>query len=142
MTRTRVRIRGDTTEGMGGEILSSMRGDADRAVDQVTDALEREIKSKLRETGQGAEAAEGEPPAIRSGDLIRSVRREPLRTTAGLHGYTVRSAVIVDDPGAARVEFGGRDARGIVTVPHPFYLPAVKVVTAKARAIFERVGRR
>lgn len=139
---TRAKVTGDHLAGMGDEILRELRPDAIRAVDEAADVLEEEIRDQLQATGHGVPSAPGQQPAMREGDLLRSVRREPARVRDNPHGFTVSSAVLVDDPGAARVEFGARDVRGIETQPHPFYLRAVKVVTPKLRAIWDKVGRR
>lgn len=79
-------------------------------------------------------AKEGDAPERDSGDLIASVRQlntmvKPTIAETGVH---------VRDPGAARLEWGATDVRGIRTYPHPFVRPSAEAVAAPAGRLIEK----
>lgn len=89
----------------------------------------------LRKRKAPPAAAPGEAPAMRMGDLARSIKVLPVR----VRGRVVSSGIRSDDPGAARLERGFTDSRGIRTFPHPFLAPAAVEAEPGITAILERL---
>ena len=115
------------------------RKDARKAIGQAGTVLLREVKKQLRRTSSRETAGPGEPPARRTGELIRSFRRlrPRVRTRAGATVAT--SGVKSTHPGAGRVEYGGVDRRGIRTFPHPYIGPAIDAAEAEVERLLTQV---
>ena len=81
------------------------------AFNEVQHQLARRIGSPRTRTA----APEGQPPELDTGELRESYSRIPPR----VKGAVATSGVQSNHPGAARVEYGATDERGIRTLPHP-----------------------
>ena len=97
-----------------------------QAKDAVSDAAEiwldaiRRLLSLRQGTKQTA-SPEGEPPELDTGALARSFRKIPAQVRGNVAGSGIKS----NDPGAARLEWGKTDVRGIRTLPHPYLLRSI-----------------
>lgn len=76
--------------------------------------------AKLRIGTAQTAAPEGQPPEYDSGEFYRKLKRIPPR----VKGRVASSGIQSNHPGAARIEWGGTDSRGIRTLPHPIFRPA------------------
>lgn len=90
------------------------------------------VRKSGRNRGTHRASAPGQAPATDTGALVQSIRfrREGLLT----------SVVFPQGPGARyarRLEFGGRDRRGVYIAPRPAWRPAVKKMTPKFQARLE-----
>lgn len=113
--------------------------------DELPDEWIQRMKAPVREAGalfvtevkrrltlaQGSpstSAPENEPPERDSGDLVASVRQLNTKVKATI----ASTGVHVRDEGAARLEWGKTDVRGIRTYPHPFIRPSAEAVAKQA----------
>jgi hypothetical protein len=99
-------------------------------VKQAGALLVAEVKRRLS-LAQGdasTSAKEGDPPERDSGALVDSVKQ--LRTN--IKPTIAETGVHVRHEGAARLEWGKTDVRGIRTYPHPFIRPSAAAVAKQA----------
>lgn len=155
-------------EGMGLEELEKLREPAAAAVDRAAFILENEVKRTLGPEGgprtgrvyvippsnaAGAgdkgrprrknpprytASAPGEAPAIRYGDLRRSIHHPPPTWD----GWTVSTEVGTNQPQARRLEWGGVDKNGVRILPRPYFEPSVLRSEAAIEAALEGAVRR
>lgn len=104
---------------------------ASDAGQMLTDETRRLLK--LRIGTKHTVAPEGEPPEFDEGDLLGSVRKLRTRVT----GTMADSGVLINHPGAARLEWGATDRLGRRTVPHPFLRAAVANVEGPIAKMLE-----
>jgi hypothetical protein len=137
-----IRVRIPAEEAWGDLEGDAMAG-AIAVVERAADMAVARARQILQSAGAGAgAAAPGAPPRERTGDLGKSIMREPATAIAsrkGARGVTTR--VLVTDPGGARQEFGDIDVRGIRTFPHPFLRPAFEDIGADVDGLFHAWAR-
>lgn len=133
-------------EGIGVEILETLRPKAEAAVVRVSNRFVQEIQKtltgqrsgrtyKVSKTGKlHTASAPLEPPAVLTGRLRASwTRTEPV-----WEGWTVSSEVGSNVEYAQRLEFGGLDSRGVMIKPRPYLQPTIERMEPIAEAIFEK----
>lgn len=121
---------------LADELEEQFHGEAKLVVGEAADLLLDEVQRNLRlRTGTAATSApEGAPPEYDTGELYRSYERIPPR----VKGRIASSGVQSDHPGAARVEYGSTDSRGIRTLPHPAVRLAVDASEEPITALVEK----
>lgn len=103
----------------------------------LANTVEWAAKSGLRPAGE-TNYRQGQPPFVGTGKrkrrhLFESFDHLPIRVTP----EAVVGGIKTDDPGAARVEWGATDSRGIRTYPHPFMNPAAEESEEPIGKIFD-----
>lgn len=125
------------TLDLADELEEEFRRNARGALDKCGEVLLKNVRANLaRRKGPDA-APQGEPPAMQEGDLSRSFRRLPTRVKGRVASSGVESA----HPGAARLEWGKTDSRGIRTFPHPYLAPAQEASEAEITEILTELVR-
>jgi hypothetical protein len=123
---------------LADELEEEFAREAGAAVKDAASHLLEHVRAQLEKRSGPEHAPPGEPPAKQTGVLQRSFRVMPVRTK----GRYASSGVHSDHPGAARLEWGKTDRRGIRTFPHPYLEPAKKAAAPGITAILERLVRR
>ena len=130
----RVEVYGDSLIDAADEILEEIEPRAREAVREAADMLLNEVRRLLRLRSGPPAAPEGEPPAKRTGELLKSFRRIPV----SVKGRVVSSGIQSNHPGANRLEFGVVDKLGRRTLPHPYIRPAMERMEGPITAFLER----
>lgn len=112
------------------EVEKEFRRNARKVVGEGAKVLHKEIRRRLSRAGSRA-AEPGEAPTKRSGKLMRSVKRTSTRVSR----YGASAGVRISHPGAARLEFGAVDSRGIRTLPYPYVRPSIEAKRAEIEKI-------
>jgi hypothetical protein len=108
----------DLADEIGEEFVQEAKDVAGEAGDIMLAEAQRLAKLRVG-TAQTA-APEGQPPEFDTGAFYRSLKR----ITPRVKGRVASSGIQSNDPGAARIEWGATDSRGIRTLPHPIFRPA------------------
>ena len=120
---------------LADELEEAFHATAKELVSEAGELALAEVQRNLqlrRGTAQTV-APEGQPPEFDTGDLLRSYEKIPPR----VKGRMATSGVQSDHPGAARLEYGKTDARGIRTLPHPAVRLAFEAVEEKVTDLIE-----
>lgn len=107
---------------LADELEESFQANAKAGLTQCGEVLLGNVRGQLRRRKGPEPAPEGQPPAEQGGKLSQSFRRLPTR----VRGRSASSGVESNHPGAARLEWGATDKRGIRTFPHPYLAPAAE----------------
>jgi phage gpG-like protein len=114
-----VRIEGETDLRIVQEADEDFRRTGAARVDRAAMILERAVLAKYRRiTG---DSRPGQPPARDTGDLAASVNRTRARRVRDAFEAVVGAMAVY----AARLEYGGRDSRGVYIAPRPAWRPAM-----------------
>lgn len=116
------------------DFWGDLEGDAlDGAVDVVRRARDLTVARVQQLLGrrEAEPAIEGEAPHFRTGALRDSVKGAAIVVERD----RIWTRVLAKDPGAARLEFGDVDRRGIATRAHPFLRPAFEELEGRIRAM-------
>jgi hypothetical protein len=132
----RVTIYGDRID-LADELRDEFIPIAKQAAKDAGMMLTNEVKRllMLRQGDKSTSAPEGEPPERDEGDLLSAVKPLPVRMYA--RGAT--SGVKINHPGAARLEWGKTDVRGVRTFAHPYLRAALANVEDPINAMLLRV---
>lgn len=128
----------------GPQVLASVGREVERRLDEaaiivVTNAQDSMAESKggvpiTRGAGRGTLAsAPGEPPAIRTSNLVNSVDWETIFTASGTRAAKLRRRVGTNVKYGLWLEVGTRHIK-----PRPWLLPALQKATGTVRSIFAR----
>jgi phage gpG-like protein len=107
-----------TDLGIVAEADKDFKREARTRVRNAAKILQQAVRRKYSQ-GRG-ESRPGEPPGRQTGELMRSVRRRQRSRRDNVSAIVGSVAVF-----AKRLEFGGRDSRGIYIAPRPAWRPAV-----------------
>jgi len=110
----------ETRVDLAGQAERQFRKRVRRAMRSATGVLLENVQLQLRKRTGPKPAPAQEPPARQSGELAKSFRRLPIKVKR----FSASGGIYTDDPGAARLEWGKVDGRGIRTFPHPYIGPA------------------
>lgn len=122
---------------LADELEEEFRNNARNGLTECGEVYLGHVRETLRRRKGPDPAPEGEPPAAQEGDLAESFRRLPTR----VRGRSASSGVESEHPGAARLEHGKVDVRGIRTFPHPYFGPAAEASEAEITAILTKLVR-
>lgn len=122
---------------LADELEEEFQKNARVAMTRCADVLLRNVRTNLRKRKGPEPAPEGQPPAEQEGELSQSFRRLPTRVKGRYASSGVESA----HPGAARLEWGKTDVRGVRTFPHPYLAPAAEESEAEITAILTELVR-
>lgn len=154
----RAHVDGETLEGLGDEILDDLEprlvtagtraaeiavAHAKQIVGRPVTRSERGEIAFNRQDGDTVQfggrrrvkATAGEPPRKDRGDLQRSLHAKPAK----VRKRSVEVPWGSDLPEAGRMEWGGKDKRGIYLPPHAYLRPAEAQAKAEIDAVLEDV---
>lgn len=120
-----VQVSGQDFEGLAEEALGELRPRALEAAGRAAEV----VAERMRRLVSGSSSRPGDPPALRSGALRRSIRA--TRAGESRRG-TIGAVVKVGNPIASVLEFGGKeqgrtvDTLGRYRPPRPFVRPALE----------------
>lgn len=120
------------------DAMEVFKREAKGAVREASEELLRAVKAQLRKHKYPPAAAPGAPPAMRFEEppyLMASFKTLRIRVTK----YAVFGGVYSNHEGAARLEYGATDIRGIKTYPHPYLAPALADAEPSVTNILGRV---
>lgn len=131
----RIVVRGDDRLDLADEIREEFHREVKGVMDEAARIALADVQGQLslRKGTPRTSAPEGQPPEFDEGDLYRSYRTIPAR----VKGDAAISGVQSNHPGAARIEFGGVDERGIRTLPHPAVRIGFQNAEPKIEALLE-----
>lgn len=129
-----IRVEGEAHLDLTDEILDESLPLVMEKADEAAAMLLAEVQRNLQRRKGPDAAPAGEPPAEHTGELAASYKVIKARS---LGDGRVRSGIQSRHPGAARVEFGATDVRGITTKPHPYVRPAEEAMQQPITALLE-----
>ena len=124
---------------LADELEEEFHEEAKGIIEEASTILQQHTQAQLSRYSGPGRTPEGQPPALRTGALLRSIKT----IRAKVKGRIVSGGIISRDPGANRVEYGATDSLGRRTLPHPFVRPAMETARPVIDALFaDRMGAR
>lgn len=128
-----IRIRKEgSLDGLGEQAWNELRP---RAISAVEEANRRTLTTLRSLLSRGGEPEAGQPPRMRTGELMRSWRETELVKRR----YSIRKGVESDHPAATILEFGGTGRGGEKRLPRPYLRPTFERLRSVYDRIFEKV---
>ena len=122
---------------LADELEAEFKRTARRAVKEGAEILLGAVRTELTKRSGPKPSPPGEPPAKQSGDLAKSWQAIPVR----MRGRVASSGIESYDKGAARMEWGGVDSRGIRVLPRAYLDPAARKVEGRVTELLAETVR-